>query len=378
MIFKILTKISVKNVGYKRTMPIIFKKHFGDSDDDAAATPVNDKNDNTINSFLDETDDRDDGMMPPPSKKRKLNTQKSQPIQQQASKGSATKKTKSMLKRLRMKKRKAKNAPTTAKSNTKKGNTNTSSSTLTWMKPADQANQMQKVLMETLKATTKDLGFQFKASHFVEISRGHLDPIHNDTRSGSLDVLRTFLNGCYANIVNDDEQNTNDKKPKTEWIAYTKSMQIMIISPSVRKAVDTIKGIQNIKVKHSFVHKKQLEHMTAEEYEEYEQNKDNACAVIPLRICELFGKHRKIEYQEKELLNKSWHCGVGGINRINKLMASKHLTMKKCELIMIDLQTNAKNVSILEMKPICKELCQWLKQYAFTRISNKHTKIAFF
>merc|ERR1712154_529368 len=106
-------------------------------------------------------------------------------------------------------------------------------------------------------------------------------------------------------------------------IAYTKSMQVIIISPSVRKAVDTIKSISRINVKHSFIHKKQIQKMSQEEYDKYQEEKDDQISVIPLRICELFGKHRKIEYQQKELLNKSFHCGVGGINRINKLCKSK-------------------------------------------------------
>merc|ERR1712232_153977 len=123
---------------------------------------------------------------------------------------------------------------------------------------------------------------------------------------------------------------------------------------------DTIKALQDIRVRHSFVHKKQTLKMTEEQWQQHQEAMEELF-VIPLRICELFGKHRKIEYQQRELRKKSWHCGVGGINRINKLMQTKHLNLNQCELIIIDLQKNVKNQSILEMPQMTKELCEWFK-----------------
>eukprot|EP01084_Bolivina_argentea_P273434 465769_1 len=99
-------------------MPIVIRKHFGDSDDD------ND-NSNTIDSFLAETDNSNP-IQHPPLKKRKLNTHNSdntQSIQSNSKKTSNNnkKKTKSMLKRLRIKKKKQKNK--TNKNNNKPKNT---------------------------------------------------------------------------------------------------------------------------------------------------------------------------------------------------------------------------------------------------------------
>eukprot|EP01084_Bolivina_argentea_P047418 87374_1 len=283
-----------------------------------------------------------------------------------------------MLKRLRIKKKKQKNK--TNKNNNKPKNTHRIQTiSFESMKPIQIAKEFQKLILKTFKTTSKELQFEFKPCHFIEINRD-IDPINNNINSGSLDILNLFLRNYYCNIIIDDKQNINNTKTKSkkEWVAYTKSMQIMIISPSVRKAVDTIQSLRDINVQHSYIYGKHLLKMNEEEYEEYEQTKDEQMNDIGLRICELFGKHRKIEWQQDDLLNRSWHCGVGGINRINKLCKSKHLTLKKCELVVIDMQTNAKNMNIIDMKDMCKELCLWLKEYVFKGIKDKQTKIAFF
>jgi len=248
--------------------------------------------------------------------------------------------------------------------------------------------------MKTLQISSKNLGILFDESHFLPVSREGLDPITFNLNVGSLDVLKSFLLSKYQNVPSPKEQKDNvtvDKitygpkldaddgnNSKKEWKAFTKSMQVIVISPSVRKAVDTIKALKDIRVRHSFVHKKQTLKMTEEQWLQHQAAQQDELTVIPLRICELFGKHRKIDYQQRELRNKSWHIGVGGINRIRKLTETKHLNLAQCDLIIIDLQQNVKHQSILQMPPMAKDLCEWFKAYAFKRILAGKLKVAVF
>ena len=354
-------------------MPIVFKKdlHFGDSDNDQ---------DNALTSFLDDVDDDSFTMKPPPSKKRKL---ENTPTKSALQSSNIKQKAKVQLKKLRIKRRKERSKLKRNPSNGSKMSSNVSVVSIESMKPKESAIKFQKIFCQTLEISSKNLGILFNESHFLSVSRD-LDPINNNIDFGSLDVLRLFLDSNYQNIPKKEGE---DEKPmmkdaektskKNQWKAYTKSMQVVIICPSVRKSVDTIKALQSIRVNHSFIHKKQTLKMTEEQWAKHKEAMEELC-VIPLRVCELFGKHRKIEYQQKELKNKSWHVGVGGVNRISKLMQSKHLNLKQCELIMIDLQRNAKDMSILDMPQMRKEFCEWFKLYAFERIQAGEMKIALF
>jgi len=356
-------------------MPIIFRKHLGsDNEDDA-----NDHGDDSKFSIPDFLGGNDvDQEAPPPTKKRKLNA-----FDMCGARGKHQAMPSSIANTNQNQKGKKKTSTTTK---TRKKIVNkawtllhsVSSSFVT--DPAQTAQELRKMMLLSLKTTQSDLNFTFEPSHFIQIH----DEQQLSPDIGSLDVLKSFLKTHFKNIacanddadnsINDSKQNNEDDK-RPEWMAYTKSMQVIIVSPSVQRAVETMKALRKMRVTHSFYHKKQIKQMTEEEYEEYQQSE---ASVIAIRICELFGKHRKISEQQVALHQKSWHLGIGGINRIDKLCQTKHLKLKQCSLVIVDLQKNAKEQCLLDMSQLRNELCGWLKQYVLPQLAQKKTRIAFF
>ena len=343
-------------------MPIVRVKHF---DDDDRKNNV----DEDVKSFL----------SGPPVKRRKLNN--SEPVP------SASPSRGSKAKKQRPPKRMSKGAVSLQK--------------LIDMNPNEMAIEMQKLFLMTLGTANKRLDFLFKSNHFVQLSEERdVDPIDNDVDSGSLDILGNFLkkqyqfaegpltmwtsgqctqcgnegegrhddgnlfycNNCWASY-----QQATPSQGQKQLVALSKTMEIVVISPSVRKAVDTKKSLSKLKVDHVF-HRKQ----------QGKAGRVQSRGTIPLRIAELFGKHRKVKDQEKELVNKSWHLGVGGIHRIRKLSDSGHLSLKSTRFLMIDLKKDAKGMNMLQMPMMSKQIMEFLEKYALTHLENGQMQIVFF
>jgi len=305
------------------------------------------------------------------------------------------------------------------------------------MSPNQMASEIQKMFLLTLGTTGKGLGFRFKPIHFVQLTdERDVDPIAQNAGSGSLDILRNFLLKHYKFVDGESEENaqtdwcnqcgnegigrydernvfycnvcwtsyssysatktkpkhkrsTKKKKKRKggdgvakdrrkELLALTKSMEILVISPNVGKAVTTVERLSDLKVTHNFMHKKRLRKLNKTQYDEYRFNEGQWKRPIPLRIARLFGKHRKIKEQHKELLRKSWHLGVGGIHRISKLCESKHLSLKNTKLLVIDLQKDAKDMSCWEQPMIRQQMVDFITTHAITHLTSKNLKILFF
>merc|ERR1712228_501457 len=97
-----------------------------------------------------------------------------------------------------IKKRKEKNKHKNPSNGTKE-NLNSSLISIKSLTPKQTAIKFQKLFMQSLKLSSKNLGIQFKESHFLPVSRD-LDPINNNIDFGSLDVLRLFLDSNYQNV----------------------------------------------------------------------------------------------------------------------------------------------------------------------------------
>ena len=269
-----------------------------------------------------------------------------------------------------------------------------------------QSVVFRKIFLETLKMSMLESDFKFNATHFHALTQKN---------NSSVDTMHSFLIDHYATENSSPNETTNGTKEKekeksdhsndkgkeckddnskvqgssniedqkkeskeqkeekkAEWIPYTKTMQCLVIASSVQRAVEFVKGLRDINVKHCFLHKKQVKKM---EYFEEEVNYDENEGIIRLRICELFGKHRKLKDQILDLDSKSWHIGVGGSNRILKLCDLKHLTMKKCQYIFIDCQRNAKQMCIFDMKQIATDCCNLIQKYGLDRLKKGKLKI---
>ena len=240
--------------------------------------------------------------------------------------------------------------------------------------------------------------FLFEPHHFVKLIEERLvDPIRQNAQSGSLDILRNFLVNRYQfvnglaercaqcgqyRVGHRDEHNafycdkcwdsyrnqmeTSKMKPNADASkgkgndkqvlrAYAKSPKILIISPTVRKAIATIKSVSDLKVKQK-----------------------RSRTVRGIQVAKLFGKKMKIQDQQSALSVNKWHCGVGNIDRLFKLCESEHLSLKNTTYLMIDLQKDAKKLNLLEIRATFQQMGQFLITYAAPHLESRRLKIVFF
>jgi hypothetical protein len=168
---------------------------------------------------------------------------------------------------------------------------------------------------------------------FLENKFETTDKENKNTNTNKSENENVIDNEKDDDIKRNEDMASSKPKPKSKhlksekrlkWLAYTKSMQVIIISANVRKAVDTIHYLTStIKIEHSFLHKKKKQKLLADNEEltdlELASHAEENKLIIPLRICELFGKHRRLIDQQNDLNQRSFHIGVGGSNRILKL-----------------------------------------------------------
>ena len=174
----------------------------------------------------------------------------------------------------------------------------------------------EKICLGTLKISENDLNIEFNKSHFIKIDS-------MDKKLNRLKNLDNFLNNYYQTLpkYKENKKNTRNKvcnEDRKKWIPLTKTFQTLIISSSAKECVNISKQIRNIRTLHN------NKYMGKSNKNKDTNDEDN---IIGLRIALLFGKHKKINEQINDLKTKSYHCGIGNINRIKKLFGMYYVSI---------------------------------------------------
>lgn len=126
------------------------------------------------------------------------------------------------------------------------------------------------------------------------------------------------------------------------------SVSVLIVCGSVRRSVGVMKHVRTLRASHRF--------------------RKQGSKWVWLRCAQLFGKHRKVAEQRRELADKLWHVGVGGPARLHTLCETGALSMDKCHRLVIDLHRNAKQQSLLDDPHLAMAFYRFFHAFCLPRV----------
>ncbi|DAZ95719.1 TPA: hypothetical protein N0F65_007125 [Lagenidium giganteum] len=128
-------------------------------------------------------------------------------------------------------------------------------------------------------------------------------------------------------------------------IKYDKSPLLIIVCPSAIRATELIKPLHKFK----------------------------GC-----RLVKLFAKHMKVEEQAELLAKQFSAIAVGTPARIKKHLEMGSLSLEHTRYVMIDVQKDKKNMTVLDLKDTAKEVVDMLQYYVCKRLNEDKLKLVLF
>ncbi|CAH0476814.1 unnamed protein product [Peronospora belbahrii] len=98
-------------------------------------------------------------------------------------------------------------------------------------------------------------------------------------------------------------------------------------------------------------------------------------ASFQCRVAKLFGKHLKINEQVKQLTSTYFPIAVGTPARVKKLLEIKALSMKHTKRVILDMEKNKKQLSILELKDTATEVVDLLQFHLLPQLNAKQSEM---
>jgi ubiquitin carboxyl-terminal hydrolase 48 len=101
-------------------------------------------------------------------------------------------------------------------------------------------------------------------------------------------------------------------------------------------------------------------------------------SVFRCKIAKLFAKHMKVQ-EQVELLSKSYQpIAIGTPGRMKKLLEMNALSFQHTTHLIIDLQIDKKNMTILDLKDTAIEVVEILQYYALEHLNENKMKIVLY
>lgn len=92
----------------------------------------------------------------------------------------------------------------------------------------------------------------------------------------------------------------------------------------------------------------------------------------------LFAKHIKVSEQAEQLERLFFPVSVGTPGRVKKLLEMDALSLQHTKFIMIDMQKDKKQMTILELKDTAKEMAELLEFHLLARLNAQQMKLVLY
>ncbi len=89
----------------------------------------------------------------------------------------------------------------------------------------------------------------------------------------------------------------------------------------------------------------------------------NSLGLPKLKISKLFAKHLKISEQMESLSKSHFSIGVGTPNRLSKLVTLGALRINQIKLVLIDIESDLKNFTILTMPSVKEDFYELMNKF---------------
>lgn len=99
---------------------------------------------------------------------------------------------------------------------------------------------------------------------------------------------------------------------------------------------------------------------------------------LKCRIGKLFAKHIKVAEQAEQLEKIFFPVSVGTAGRVKKLLEMNALSLEHTTHVMIDMQKDKKQMTILELKDTSKEVMELLEFHLLARLNQQKMKLVLY
>lgn len=99
---------------------------------------------------------------------------------------------------------------------------------------------------------------------------------------------------------------------------------------------------------------------------------------LKCRVGKLFAKHIKASEQAEQLERLFFPVSVGTPGRVKKLLEMNALSLQHTRFVLIDMQKDKKQLTLLELKDTAKEMAELLEFHLLPLLNSQQMKLVLF